>query len=750
MVKILKLPASGFFLFPFDSLVFHSHSTPNSQPFPSAYDWVKHWVCIGFELGLYWVSIGFQLGFGNVTNLEPPIKKNTAPVAPTITATGNAFYCPLSQTKIVATVTITHDPTEIGIEAIAIQIASGYIFGEDQLSLSNPLSHPTIKSSWNTLEGKLILSSPVAESTVKFSDLEAAIKDIVYFSSNPNPLGTRNFSITLGSRSANYLPSNGHYYEYVPSSGITWTNAKAAAELKTFYGLKGYLATLTAADEAQLSGKQAPGTGWIGGTDEETEGVWKWVTGPEAGTIFWNGTANGNSPNFDFWNTNEPNQSGDEDYAHITAPGVGIPGSWNDLSNTGATSGNYQPKGYIVEYGGMPGEPNLQLSASTTLTIAKILTTSAASRCDTGSITLNATASIGSIDWFDIASGGSIIDSGNNFTTPFLSSTKNYYAEVSGCTSTRTVIAATINTTPTISTTKPIVPRCGTGTLILEATPSIGNVNWFYETNGGTLISSGTTFTTPSLSTNTFFYAEANNNGCVSPNRISISTIINPVPEVTDENLILCQNSNLTLDATINGMTYLWSSMEITKTINVTSPGNYNVAITNSFPCTSIKNITVVENEIPEIKSINIVETNIEIIPKNQQPYFEYSIDGVTYFSSPQFTITEGGLYTAYIREIHDCGYRSKNFVVVSTPRYFTPNNDGINDFWSVKGLQYYPKATTVIFDRNGQLITTLTQNNHVWDGTFHNEKLPSTDYWFIAEIPETQQIIKGHFSLIR
>jgi gliding motility-associated-like protein len=107
-------------------------------------------------------------------------------------------------------------------------------------------------------------------------------------------------------------------------------------------------------------------------------------------------------------------------------------------------------------------------------------------------------------------------------------------------------------------------------------------------------------------------------------------------------------------------------------------------------------------------------------------------------------------MYTAYIREIHDCGYRSKNFVVVSTPPYFTPNNDGINDFWSVKGLQYYPKATTVIFDRNGQLITTLTQNNLMWDGTFHNEKLPSTDYWFISEIPETQQIIKGHFSLIR
>ena len=406
------------------------------------------------------IVVGIHLGFAIPKSIDPPLKKNTITLAPTIAATGNSNYCPLSQTKIVTNVTITHDPTELGTEAISIQIASGYVVGEDLLTLSNPLLYPTIVSSWNVLEGKLILSSPVTGTSVNYSDFEAAINDVVYSSSNPNPIGTRNFSITLGNGKANYLPRNGHYYEYISSLGITWTNAKAAASIKTFYGLQGYLATITAADEAQLAGKQAPGTGWIGGTDEATEGVWKWATGPETGTVFWNGTASGTTPNFAFWNRNEPNQSGDEDYAHITEPGIGIPGSWNDLSNTGAASGSYQPKGYIVEYGGMPGDPNLQLSTSTTLTmVGKITTTNSNSNCGPGSVTLNATATFGTIEWYNSASGGTPVSTGNNFTTPNITSTTNYFVSA-GCTNDRTQITATINPLPVVQNTT--ITQCDT------------------------------------------------------------------------------------------------------------------------------------------------------------------------------------------------------------------------------------------------------------------------------------------------
>jgi hypothetical protein len=72
---------------------------------------------------------------------------------------------------------------------------------------------------------------------------------------------------------------------------------------------------------------------------------------------------------FAFWNANEPNQYNGAQ--GCTSPHLVLkPGSWNDLTNTGDSSGNYQPKGYIVEYGGTNDDPVLKIAASTTITIA--------------------------------------------------------------------------------------------------------------------------------------------------------------------------------------------------------------------------------------------------------------------------------------------------------------------------------------------------------------------------------------------
>ncbi|GAA4901213.1 hypothetical protein GCM10023311_28620 [Flaviramulus aquimarinus] len=442
-------------------------------------------------------------------------------VAPTLTAIGNQLYCPKSQIHIVTDFDIV-DPDDTEIDALFIQISTGYVQGADTLILTG--DHPNVLAVWNATEGKLILIGK-SSSPVSYTELITAVKNIVFQSISNNP-SNKTFSITIGT--ANFLPSTGHYYEFVSSIGITWTEAKTAADNRTYFGLQGYLATVTSAAEAQLTGEQSSGAGWIGGSDAETEGVWKWVTGPEMGTVFWNGLSNGSTPNYAFWNTNEPNQAGDEDYAHITAPTIGIPGSWNDLSNTGAPSGVYQPKGYIMEYGGLPGDPILNISASSSIYTSRIIDTKSATICGSGALSLEATALEGDVLWFDTLIGGTPLYNGQVFTTPTLNFTTTYYAlaSVNGCLEgVRVPVTATVVQRPSIvSINNDLI--CDSGSGVLSATASTGIINWYDVPTGGMSLHTGASYTTPTLNATTTYYVDATINGCTTLTRTPVTASV--------------------------------------------------------------------------------------------------------------------------------------------------------------------------------------------------------------------------------
>jgi gliding motility-associated-like protein len=704
------------------------------------------------------IFIVIQFGFGNNPTIDT-LKTSTlhsvfwqknkivnplTNAAPVLSAVGNQIYCPQSQTKIVTDFNIV-DPDDTGIDAIYIQISSGYISSQDILILTG--IHPNITSSWNQASGKLTLTGISIQPT--YSQIIAAVEDVVFQNNSTNPSGTRTFSITVGQ--ANYLPSTNHYYQYVPNIGITWSDAKIAAENSTYYGLQGYLATIASADEAQLSGEQAAGAGWIGGSDEAFEGVWRWMTGPELGIIFWNGGINGFTSSFAKWNNGEPNNAGDEDYAHITAPGIGIPGSWNDLSNVGGASGDYQPKGYIVEYGGMPGDPILNISASSTLTIPVINPVSNYGICDSGSVTLNATVTNGTISWYDSQIGGTSIATGNSFTTPILTSTTTYYLDAFpvGCTSfNRIPIVVTVDERPVLNINNPM-PICVGNSAVLNANSSIGVIKWYDSLSSSTPIFIGNPFTTSALNSSTIYYVEADNNNCISVPIVLVNVIVNPNPPTqSDIEITICEGENTTLTAGLSGMNYEWSTGELTQNILVSTEEIFSVEITNSFGCSTSQNFTVNINERPIISGVTIANNFITI--ETNQGDFEYSIDGINYQTSNTFYLPIGGIYIAYANDKNNCGSDDYIFSHITYPPFFTPNGDGHNDYWSIKGMSYYNHPKVSIFDRYGKLIVVLNSQNPLWDGTLKGKLLPSDDYWFVAKISETIPEQKGHFSLKR
>src|SRR4030095_590246 len=192
------------------------------------------------------------------------------------------------------------------------------------------------------------------------------------------------------------------------------------------------------------------------------------------------------------------------------------------------------------------------------------------SRCGTGTVTLTATPGAGeTVDWYNASTGGTLLLSGSNsFTTPSISATTNYFAvarnTTTGCLSTsRTQVTATVNTIPAAPTTPVNGTRCGPGTVNLSASSAAGTtIDWYDASTGGTLLGTGSSFTTPSISATTTFYAEARNTtaGCISATRLPVTATVNTIPNSpTPTPASRCGTGTVTLTATGTG-TIKWYS----------------------------------------------------------------------------------------------------------------------------------------------------------------------------------------------
>jgi gliding motility-associated-like protein len=124
--------------------------------------------------------------------------------------------------------------------------------------------------------------------------------------------------------------------------------------------------------------------------------------------------------------------------------------------------------------------------------------------------------------------------------------------------------------------------------------------------------------------------------------------------------------------------------------------------------------------------------------------------NGITYYASQTISNCESDRIPISITILEATTEDCINLVdELPYPKFFTPNNDGYNDYWTIDFA--YLKANTGIriYDRYGKLIKTLTRNSSKWNGTYNSAELPSTDYWFVVTRVNGQEY-KGHFSLKR
>ncbi len=197
----------------------------------------------------------------------------------------------------------------------------------------------------------------------------------------------------------------------------------------------------------------------------------------------------------------------------------------------------------------------------------------------------------------------------------------------------------------------------------------------------------------------------------------------------------------------------------------IDTTGHYYITLTNKegLFCSTTKEI-----EVKYSKSANLTSLDIEIIDDSDSNSiaintenlgigdYEFSLDNTqSYTDEAYFEDVTAGIHTIYVNDKNGCAVQSIDISVIGFPKFFTPNNDGVNDTWKILGANndFYPTSNIYIFDRFGKIITSLKPNENGWDGTLNGKPLPSTDYWFSVQLTDkygNTRIKNGHFSLIR
>jgi hypothetical protein len=275
-----------------------------------------------------------------------------------LSSSTNTFYEGQSEMFVDAGVTITGNAFDV-IDGARVLIVDNYSSVFDQLYCFDPLSFTV---SYDNAKGILAI-----DGAGNIQDYQHVLRNVKYknLENNITTTGLKNITMSLGKLLAFKGPDHStyHYYDLAtPAGGFDWTQAKNAAAAATHFGLQGYLITVTSAEENAFAYSKFNQNIWIGASDVGLEGTWKWVTGPESGNTFWSGTWTGVSVGgyYENWYTKEPNDYGTgEDYAHFWA---GKNGQWNDFPHGNKLS-------YIVEYGGMVGDPVLNLVDTVKTTI---------------------------------------------------------------------------------------------------------------------------------------------------------------------------------------------------------------------------------------------------------------------------------------------------------------------------------------------------------------------------------------------
>ncbi len=443
------------------------------------------------------------------------------------------------------------------IEGWTVTITGSYTAG-DELSYNGALPGGVTASAFNTATRSIQFTGNVSASV-----WQELLRRITIRTDN-TVCTPEQRKVSFNTGHVIYNPLNGHFYLAYPN-GLSWTDGETYAGNQSFYGVQGYLTTITSFAENSFIEVMVDQNSWMGCSDNylqineavgytlyasqtAAEGKWYWVTGPEKGTQMRTGNAANNNLGsaiagiYQNWVASEPNDwpdagIGQEDYGHMYANGT-----WNDFANT-------QIIGSIIEFGGLPNDnPTFQLVFTKTLHVngaaSGTITGGNVSVCEgTNSTLLTLTGLTGTVDHWEysyddfLTAGTTIANTTTSLNVSNISTTTYYRAIVNStapsCNNLATsAVPVTVASTNGGTVTALNNTICTGGNVDLDLFGVSGSIlNWEVDDNSGftspTTIANTTTSLTYTLpySGTYYFRVKVQYSDCGTPEYSSTSTI---------------------------------------------------------------------------------------------------------------------------------------------------------------------------------------------------------------------------------
>lgn len=313
-----------------------------------------------------------------------------------------------------------------------------------------------------------------------------------------------------------------------------------------------------------------------------------------------------------------------------------------------------------------------------------------------------------------------------------------------------------------------IVPDCSNGTAIITLEDTAFQYSF---DNGATWTSNNVS---PALAAGNYNIKAKSDSGCVS-NAVAIT--IDPYtinPPVADEVIYYCQYSAAEeLKATGANLIWFTSPTGGTGTANAPIPLTERTGIQVFYVSQTLNGceseriaVSVIVNPAPDAPRTEesvIYYHNDYATPLSAygESLTWYDTDGNKFYSAPTPETSVIGSTAYYVSQtVNGCESAKAKVVVevlpktvaIDYPKFFTPNGDGIHEYWNISPVADSNDAEIYIYDRNGQFITQLTSKGSGWDGTLNGRNLPASDYWFKVVYTEygSQKEYMSHFSLVR